>query len=64
VASDGYEAYTINPGKDQQWQAVMHPWRWWFGHNTWRIIEWIVSGIIGGVIGIALTIWWDKLMGN
>ena len=27
VASDGYEAYTINPGKDELWQAVMHPMR-------------------------------------
>ena len=30
VASDGHEAYTINPGKVEQWQEAMHPWWWWF----------------------------------
>jgi len=64
VASDGHEAYTINPGKDEQWQAVMHPARRWLRHNTWRIVEWVISGIIGGVIGIALTVWWEKLVGK
>ncbi|TWT42492.1 hypothetical protein [Botrimarina hoheduenensis] len=64
IASDGFEAYTINPGKDELWQRAAHPWKWWIRHNTQRIIEWIISGIIGGVIGIGLLVWWDSLVGN
>lgn len=64
VAPDGYEAYTINPGKDSQWEHVMHPWRHWVRRNTGRVIEWIISGIVGGIIGICLGLWWEALVGQ
>jgi len=60
VGSDGQEAYSVNPGKDHQWQEVMHP-RWsLFRGRGLRVLEWVVSGVIGAAIAFGLA----KLFGG
>ncbi len=58
VASDGHEAYSINPGKEAEWQLVMHPCYYCVRRHIWRIIE------ISGIIGIAVALLVEKLVGK
>ena len=64
VASDGLDAYTINPGKDEQWGQYNHPVKYWVRHNGGRVVEWVISSIVGGIIGIGITVWWEKIVGQ
>lgn len=55
IAPDGYEAYTINPGRDTDWQQVMHPTYHAIKSGGWKLGEWIISGLIGAVLGAGVT---------
>lgn len=55
VASDGHEAYTINPGKDDKWKQYAHPCRYWLTRNMWQMIGWIISGLIGAGLGAIIN---------
>lgn len=64
IAPDGFEAYAINPLKKDLWQRATHPTIWTIRRNVSRIIEWVCSAIIGGIIGICISLWWDRLLGK
>lgn len=63
VVPDGKGAFTINPGKETGWQAVMRP-RWYtalgFGK---RLADRIIGGIIGAVIGIVIGAVGSRMFG-
>ncbi len=64
VQGDGLEAYLMNPSKEEQWKEAISPTRYWFKQNTWRIFEWVLSAIVGGVVSIGVSDLWDRLIGG
>ena len=60
----GLEAYLMNPSKEEQWKEAISPTRYWFKQNTWRIFEWVLSAIVGGVVSIGVSDLWDRLIGG
>jgi len=55
IGEDGQDALTINPGREDDWRKVMNP-RWHaVTRGGWRVGEWILSGIIGAILGVLAT---------
>ena len=55
VASNGHEAYSINPGRDAEWQQVMHPTYHAIKAGSWKLGEWLIGGLIGALLGAGVT---------
>jgi hypothetical protein len=50
IADDGGDAFTINPGRDAEWQELMHPrFNLFKGHGL-TVLGWILSAVVGGVV--------------
>ena len=56
----GSEAFSINLGREPEWEAITHPTKEKVRAFGRRTCDWI----IGGVIGLAIGIWWDNLLGK
>jgi hypothetical protein len=54
VASDGGDAFTINPGRDAEWKQVMHPCWSYFREHGLTLLGYVVSGLVGAGIGVGL----------
>lgn len=54
LANDGGDAFTINPGRNAEWKKVMHPGWSYVREYGLTLIGYVVSGLVGAVIGIAL----------
>lgn len=54
VIGDGAEGFTINPGRDPEWQEVMHPrWNWARAHGL-TLIGYVVSALVGAGVTLLL----------
>ena len=51
IGDGGNEAFTINHGKDDEWNQIASPGRhllWTWGQ---RAFDWVMGGIVGAIIG-------------
>jgi len=54
IADDGGDAFSINPGRDPEWNALLHPQRAAVRGHSLTAAGYIVSGIIGAVLAIVI----------
>jgi hypothetical protein len=54
VAGDDREGFTINPGRDAEWQEVMHPTWTWFKEHGLTMTGYVVSAFVGA--GVTLLV--------
>jgi len=63
IADDGGDAFTINPGKEDEWLRVMNPTWHSVRQSSSKIIEMVISGIVGAVLGVIATLVAQSIFG-
>jgi hypothetical protein len=63
TGNDGGDAFTINPGKEDEWKRVMNP-RWQsVRQGGMKLVDYLVGGVIGAILGVVGTIVAQKFLG-